>query len=115
MTSEKRLASLGQITEVILDQRLMALQAAQRARQATKARIAALDTAFTSDELALVAAERAQLLYQTWADRRRSQLNQTLAQQTVATMECEAAAREAFSRNTVLSGLRARLPAKPRS
>lgn len=112
MTVEKRLASLGQITGIILDQRLMVLQAAQTARAATKTKIAALDRAQAPNDLSFAATERAQLLYHAWADRRRSQLNQTLAQQTVVAMECESAAREAFSRNAVLSGLRDRLLGK---
>jgi hypothetical protein len=107
MTIAKRLEGLARIADLVLDQRLQALQRAQQARNATREKIQALDQPWEMDEHALQASVRAAFLYQTWADLRRKDLNLVLAKQTVVVLETEADARLSFSRHAALEQLRA--------
>jgi hypothetical protein len=108
MTVSKQLDELRQLSDLMLDQRLLALRGAQAARIETQDRIAALDLPDFADGCALAIAARAALLYQTWADVRRKDLNLTLARQTVAEIEAKDAARTAFSKQRVLASLQDR-------
>ncbi|MCU0802486.1 MAG: hypothetical protein MUD11_12050 [Rhodobacteraceae bacterium] len=108
MTQQKRLQALQQIARLIRDERLLALQRAEADRQTTRARIAALDAPASSDATSLAAAQRVDMLYAVWADRRRAQLNQTLARQTVTKLEHEATARQAFAKDMAIQALSSR-------
>jgi hypothetical protein len=105
MTVSSKINALQQIADVMLDQRLLALRAANTARTETEMKIAALEVPGGWEDCSLQAAGRAELLYQAWADARRKDLNLNLARQTVAKMEAEDAARLAFARHTALQKL----------
>lgn len=105
MTTTKKLEPLRQIADVILDQRLLALRAANAARHDTERKIASLEVLGGWDDCALQSSAKAEMLYQAWADVRRRDLNLQLAKQTVTKIEAEDAARLAFSRQTALAKL----------
>jgi hypothetical protein len=105
MTLAKKLGPLQQIADVILDQRLLALRAANAARQDTQKKIASLEVPGCWDACSLQSSAKAEMLYQAWADTRRKDLNLHLAKQTVVKIEAEDAARLAFSRHAALSKL----------
>jgi hypothetical protein len=107
MTLAKQLGALGQIADIMLDQRLLALRVANTARTDTQNKLAALDVAATWQDCSLQSSARAEMLYQSWADARRKELNLNLARQTVTKMQAEEAARLAFSRQTALQKLQA--------
>jgi len=100
-----RLAALGGL---ILDLRLNALQAAVRARQESLDRLAGLAVAMPDVDLSPVAAHRAEVRYQAWADARRTEINLALARQTARMLEDRDAARQAFGRAQALRALRDR-------
>lgn len=105
MTVSKQLCDLKQLSDLMLDQRLLALRRAQTARVETQDRIAALDLPDFPAGCSLATAAHAALLYQTWAELRRKDLNLTLARQTVTEIEAKDAARTAFSKQRVLTNL----------
>jgi hypothetical protein len=113
MTVAAQLAALRQLTDLMLDQRLLDLRKAQQAQQETRGLIAALDQISQAADCALPAAARAELLYQSWAEARRKDLNLTLARQSVTEIEARAAASVAFGKQRVVSGLQQRAQDKP--
>jgi hypothetical protein len=109
MTIAAQLQGLARISAVARDHRLAALHRAQVARQMIVDRIAALDLAPVPVDLPLAAAHMARLNYQAWADQRRIQLNLQLAQASAAVLQAEAEARQVFAKDSVLTGLSARM------
>jgi transcriptional accessory protein Tex/SPT6 len=114
MTTRAKLQGLADISALALDQRLAALRQMQARRQAIIDLIAALDLAPVTTDLPLAAAQRAEVSYLAWADKRRTRLNLQLAQANVAVLQAEAEARLVFARNSVVTGLRSRLAAAER-
>ena len=108
MTVAKQLGALKSLADMILDQRLITLRAAQSACAETRSKLAGLDGQGAVDDCALVIAAAADLRYQTWADLRRKDLNMQLARQTVVALEASDAARLAFGKQNVLAKLQAR-------
>jgi hypothetical protein len=105
MKPETRIAALARITGLIMDQELANLQAKKAAQAETRRHIATLDQTFDAGDVALAASALVSLRYAGWAERKKATLNVTLAQQTVATMAAEDAARMAFARNAVMEKL----------
>lgn len=108
MTVLRQLGQLKHVSDLMLDQRLLALRAAQTARVATQDRIAALDMPYFAEGCFIAIAARAALLYEAWADGRRRDLNLILARQTVTEIEAKVDARIAFSKQRVLENLHAK-------
>lgn len=113
MKTPAQLEDLGRLSRLVLDERLSALRRAQRARQVTLDRISALNCPPVTMDVSLMAAQRADVNYQIWADQRRMQLNMTLARQTVTSLQAVDAARQAFAKNSMLVRLRAQLKPAP--
>jgi hypothetical protein len=109
MKEAARITAIAQINELALDQRLGALKAARTAKAFTEARIAALDVTDFETGCSVMATAQVELLYQTWSEERRKQLNLLLARQTVTEIEADAAARTVFSKKIALEGLAARI------
>jgi hypothetical protein len=110
MSEKQQLAKLRQISTLLLDSRLLTLNAAARAKQESEAQLTGLNrTPTPPEDLSGVALERVSLGYQRWADARRSELNMLLARQTVAWMEARDAAREAFGKKEALGGIATKL------
>lgn len=105
MTDRKQLGKLAEIAALMRDHRLEGLRVAAERKASTERLIAGLEQPSTN-ALPIVAAAKAELSYQTWADQRRRELAQILAAQV---LECEKrrdAARVAFGRAQVLDQLR---------
>lgn len=112
MTAAADLRQLGVLAAMVRDAKLEAVRRAALARGATLARLADLESAPADATLHPVAAARAMVAYQVWADARRRELTAVLARQSVALAEAEAEARIAFGRTEVLDRLATRLPAR---
>ena len=113
MNQKQQLAKLQQIAGLLLDSRLAALQTAARAKAESEAQLTGLaDFVVASADISTVAAEKAALTYQRWADTRRVELNLLLARQTVAWMEARDAARVAFGKTEALAGVARKLAAR---
>lgn len=100
--------ALERIAGLMLDVRQMELRQAAAARDASLAALAMLDRpAVPPDaETSAVAAAQAALRYEVWADRRRAEINLTLARQTVHWHEARQAAALAFGKTEALKALR---------
>jgi hypothetical protein len=107
MTNPK-LAALLRIADLVLDQRLAALRSATAKRDDIQRKLAALERTADWTDCNLQASARAEILYQTWADARRRDLNQNLARQMVAVVQAEDASRTAFGRHTALQAIKNR-------
>ena len=103
----RKLAGLSQLTELALEARLADLRKAARARDATKAALAELagPRSIPNAEVSLAAFARADLLYDRWVERRRSEMNLQLARQTAIWLEQRSTTALAFGRNDVLTKL----------
>lgn len=113
MTARDDLLKLRGVAELMLDVRLAALRKAAVARQETEAHLADLSTPPPpASDVSEVAAERAAVAYQRWADARRRDLNQLLARQTVTWLEARETAGEAFSKTQALDSVAAKLAHK---
>lgn len=104
MNTPQQMKRLSELTGLILDLRLSELRAAAHARQESLNRLADLAVTPTGGVSPLAAA-RADLLYQRWADHRRAEINPVLARQTAEWMEAQDLARQAFGRAEVLRAL----------
>lgn len=106
----KDLRRLGELTDLILDQRLAVLRKAAEAKAQSEAALAALARPMHRDE-GLVGASSAiaALAYERWADARRAEINQQLAWQTHVWMEARDAAQIAFGKAEALRRLQDRL------
>ena len=97
----ERLLRLRQMAGMVLDARLQDLRREREAQEAIRQKIAALNAVPVEDGLALSAAAQAYLAYDSWASRRRADLNLQLAERTAACLQAEAEARQAFGRKAV--------------
>ena len=108
MTEQEKLGQLRQISQLMLDLRLMTLERAAQARQESLAHLAELNRPAPPTDLNPVTAGEVAMRYQLWADQRRSAINLVLARQTVAWTEARKDAAQAFGRNSVIGKLQDR-------
>jgi len=104
MTDQKRLGQLAEIASLLSDRKLEELRRQRELRAGIVARIAALEER-PAEGLDPLAAARAALAYQAWADGRRSELGRQLAAQESRCEESRMAAQTAFGRATILDRL----------
>lgn len=107
MTRRSDLARLQALAEMVETLRMSEMRAAAAACAQTRDRMRDLE-AGPAPDLPPIAAARAALLYDRWADARRAELNMVLARQTVALSEAQDAARLAFGRARALEAVAAR-------
>jgi hypothetical protein len=105
MSDRERLKRLAEVSSLLLDRRLLALEKAAQARQTSLDRLAELDRPATSADLPPLVVEEIAMRYALWADQRRSDINLTLAKQTAEWVEARQEAAHAFGRNQVLGNL----------
>lgn len=105
MTKVKSLATLNQISQLILDVKLSALQSAAAKRQNSLDLLAELNRPAPEDDLPLIVRYQADLRYQGWAEARRSEINAVLARQTAEMLVARDDAGQAFGRNQTLRSL----------
>ncbi len=108
MTDKAKLKRLAEVSKLILETRLLALETAARVRQRSLDRLAEINKPAGPTPLPLVAAAEVAIRYEVWADQRRSEINTVLAQQTAEWEEARHEAARAFGRNQVLDKLRER-------
>jgi hypothetical protein len=108
MSGKAKLKRLAEVSNLILETKLMALEKAARARQYSLDRLAEINKPFAPSNLPLVAAAEVAIRYELWADQRRSEINTVLARQTAEWDEARLEAARAFGRNQVLGKLRDR-------
>ena len=109
MNAREQLVRLQQISQLILDVRLVALDKAARARQANLDHLAELNRPAPLADLDPIVGGEVGMRYQNWADQRRSAINLDLARQTVEWTEARESAGQAFGRNAVIAKLRDRV------
>ena len=105
MKPDARLRQLQQISQLISDRRLAALQVCAAARNRSLQRLQDLEEKATLDPLEPIAQAQAELRYEAWADARRADINLLLARQTVEWMEARKAAESAYGKASVLQRL----------
>jgi hypothetical protein len=112
MSQKEQLDKLAQLSRLLLDSRLSALNAAARAKLESEAQLLGLMSPLpTAEGVSEIAGALAGLTYQRWADARRAELNMLLARQTVTWMETRESAREAFGKKQALGSLASKLSA----
>ncbi len=110
MTKSKDLSRLADVAQLMLDDRLGRLRASASALERSRQQLAAINLAARpAEELSPVVGERVAIIYDRWADARRSELNLVIARQTADCLEARAEAQDAFGRVQALQGLAARL------
>lgn len=109
MSDKEKLRRLAEVSSLMLDTKMLALERAARARQHSLDRMAELNRPAAPTDLPLVAAAEVALRYALWADQRRSEINLLLARQTVEWVEARQEAARAFGRNQVVQKLGDRL------
>lgn len=105
MKNAKSIAHLGQIAQLLLDVKLASLQAAAKKRQHSLDLLRALNSPSPDTDLPLILAHDTELRYQNWADKRRADINCTLARQTADMLAARDDAGQAFGRYQALRGL----------
>ena len=108
MSDKEKLRRLTEVSALLLDTKMLALEAASRARQRSLDRLAEINRPSDATNLPLIAAAEVALRYELWADQRRSEINAMLARQTAEWEEARQHAAQAFGRNQVLTKLRDR-------
>lgn len=106
MNEREKLAQLHQVSQLMLDVRLFALDIAARARQSSLDHLAELNRPSPQTDLDPVVGGEVAMRYQRWADQRRSAINLDLARQTAEWAEAREGAAMAFGRNAVIGKLR---------
>lgn len=109
MSKTKDIERLRQISQLILDVKLAALQSAARKREESLELLASLSQPCEPTDLLPTVGHLAELRYQKWADARRAEINLALAQQTVSVHIARDAAAMAFGKNQALRGVAAKL------
>ena len=108
MSGVDRLTRLAGLARMISDLRLAELARAGRARAESRAKLAGLTQAPCASDMGAIAAARAELRYQAWAEARRAEINLTLARQMAEVLEAQDAARHAFGRSQAFQVLLSR-------
>jgi hypothetical protein len=109
MSEKEKLGRLQQISQLLYDQRLAALEKAARARQASLDRLAELDRPMGATDLPVLAVQEIAMRHALWADHKRREINVQLARQTAEWIEAREEAARAFGRNQVLTRLKDQL------
>lgn len=112
MTRTPDMERLGELAQLMLDQRLGRLRSVAAELERSRMQIAALDQPASLADLEPVTAEKVALSYNRWADQRRSELNLVIARQTAGWLEARGEAQTAFGRVQALKGLATRLKQK---
>jgi len=112
MSRSKDFDRLADVAQLMLDTRLAQLREVSAQLDGSRKQLAALNAAARPSDLPLVAAEKVGLVYDRWADVRRSELNLVVARQTAEWIETRAEAGTAFGRLQSLKGLEDRLKGK---
>lgn len=110
MSNTEKLRRLEEVSSLILDTRMMALEKAARARQLSLDRLAEINKPASATNLPLVQAAEVAMRYELWADQRRTEINAVLARQTAEWNDARQEAALAFGRNQALGKLRERKP-----
>lgn len=105
MNDREKLGRLQQVSQVLLDVRLLALDQTARARQASLDHLAELNKPAIQTDLTPIVAGEVAMRYENWADHRRSEINLVLARQTADWVEARQNAALAFGRNSVIGKL----------
>ena len=108
MSDREKLAQLHSISQLMLDIKLLALDKAATARQASLDHLAGLNRPCPSTDLGPVLAGEVEMRYQHWADQRRAAINLDLARQTADWTEAKRDAALAFGRNSAIEKLKGR-------
>jgi hypothetical protein len=108
MNECERLKRLSAISNLLLDSRMLAVERAARARQQSLDLLAELELPAGPTDLPPILSGEVRMRYELWADRRRSELNQLLARQSVEWAESQQEAAQAFGRNQVVRKLEER-------
>ena len=108
MSEREKLAQLRQVSQLMLDVRLLALDRAAKARQASLDHLADLNKPAVQTDLNPIVAGEVAMRYENWADHRRSEINLVLARQTADWAEARQHAAIAFGRNAVIGKLQDR-------
>ena len=105
MSEKEKLRRLGQISSLLLDTKMLALETAARARQNSLDQLEELNRPATPSDLPPVLAGEIAMRYALWADQRRTEINMVLARQTVEWADARQDAALAFGRNQVVHKL----------
>lgn len=108
MSKSQDIPRLRQISQLILDVKLAALQSASRKRDESLERLESLNQPIELTGLLPTASHLAEVRYQKWADARRAEINLALAQQTVNVYIARDAARLAFAKDQALRAVAAK-------
>ena len=109
MSEREKLGRLTEISQLLFDQKMMVLERAARARQASLDRLSELDRPMVGADLPLIQAQEIALRHALWADHKRREINVALARQTAEWIEAREEASRAFGRNQVLNRLKDQL------
>lgn len=110
MSEREKLTRLAEVSQLMLDAKMLSLEKAARARQTSLDRLAELDRPVACGDMEPVRAAEVAMRYALWADQRRSEINSILANQTVTWVEARQEAARAFGRNQVVKKLADRNP-----
>ena len=105
MSEREKLRRLAEVSGLLLDTKLFAVEKAARARQNSLNRLAELELPAAPTDLPPVLAQEIAMRYQLWADQRRSEINLVLARQSAEWAEAKQEAAQAFGRNQVVGKL----------
>ncbi len=108
MSHREKLDQMRQISRLMLDVKLFALEQAARARQTSLDHLAELNKPHPAPDLNPVVAGEVRVRFEHWADLRRSDINLTLARQTAVWAEARQDAAQAFGRDSVIGKLQDR-------
>lgn len=106
MSAREKLSRLKDITDLMLELRLMELEKIARARQANLDHLAELNRPQPPAIENPIVAGEVLMRYENWADQRRAAINLDLARQTADLEEARRAAALAFGRNQVIGKLK---------
>lgn len=105
MSDQDKLRRLAQISVLMRDVKLHALEAAARVRQSSLDHLADLDRPATPSDLSAIVAADVAMRYALWADQKRSEINLVLARQTAEWLQARQDAALAFGRQDVVQKL----------
>ena len=113
MTKSQDFYRLQKLATLQLDAKLAALTCAGRSRQASLDQLAGLAIPVgLSTELSDLVNRRTEMTYQRWAERRRAEINLSLARQTADWLNAQESARQAFGQTQALKSIARRMATK---
>lgn len=99
MSDKEKLKRLADVSGLLFDTKMIAVEKAARARQQSLDRLAELERPATPTDLPPLLAAEISMHFALWADQRRSEINQVLARQSAEWAEARQEAALAFGRN----------------